>query len=160
MEKIAVYPGTFDPITNGHLDVIKRGAEIFDTLIILVAERKEKHTLFNINERIELVKCATKGVKNVIVKPLNGLLVEFLKKNDVKFILRGLRAVSDFDYEFQMALTNSMLYKEVETVFVMSSREFIFLSSSLVREIASYGGDTSMFVPECATKKLAEKVVK
>ncbi len=160
MEKIAVYPGTFDPITNGHLDVIKRGAEIFDTLIILVAERKEKHTLFNINERIELVKCATKGVKNVIVKPLNGLLVEFLKKNDVKFILRGLRAVSDFDYEFQMALTNSMLYKEVETVFVMSSREFIFLSSSLVREIASYGGDTSMFVPECVTKKLAEKVVK
>ncbi len=160
MEKIAVYPGTFDPITNGHLDVIKRGAEIFDTLIILVAERKEKHTLFSINERIELVKCATKGVKNVIVKPLNGLLVEFLKKNDVKFILRGLRAVSDFDYEFQMALTNSMLYKEVETVFVMSSREFIFLSSSLVREIASYGGDTSMFVPECVTKKLAEKVVK
>ncbi len=160
MKKIAVYPGTFDPITNGHLDVIKRGAEIFDTLIILVAERKEKHTLFNINERIELVKCATKGIKNVTVKPLNGLLVEFLKKNDVKFILRGLRAVSDFDYEFQMALTNNMLYKEVETVFVMSSREFIFLSSSLVREIASYGGDTSMFVPECVTKKLAEKVVK
>ncbi len=160
MKKIAVYPGTFDPITNGHLDVIKRGSEIFDTLVILVAERKEKHTLLNIHERIELVKCATKGIKNVTVKPLNGLLVEFLKKNDVKFILRGLRAVSDFDYEFQMALTNSMLYKEVETVFVMSSREFIFLSSSLVREIASYGGDTSMFVPECVTKKLAEKVVK
>jgi len=160
MKKTAVYPGTFDPITNGHLDVIKRGAEIFDTLIILVAERKEKHTLFNIKERIELVKCATKDIKNATVMSLDGLLVDFLKRNNIKFILRGLRAVSDFDYEFQMALTNNMLYKDVETVFVMSSRDFIFLSSSLVREIASYNGDTSIFVPECVTKKLSEKVIK
>ena len=160
MKKIAVYPGTFDPITNGHLDVIKRGSEIFDALMILVAKRKEKHTLFNMEERIELVKCATADLKNVTVVPLDGLLVNFLKKNNIKFILRGLRAVSDFDYEFQMALTNSMLYKDVETVFVMSSRDFIFLSSSLVREIASYGGDTSIFVPECVTKKLSEKVIK
>jgi len=160
MKKTAVYPGTFDPITNGHLDVIKRGAEIFDTLIILVAKRKEKHTIFNIKERIELVKCSTRDIKNVTVMPLDGLLVDFLKKNNIKFILRGLRAVSDFDYEFQMALTNNMLYKDVETVFVMSSRDFIFLSSSLVREIAAYNGDTSIFVPECVTKKLSEKVIK
>jgi pantetheine-phosphate adenylyltransferase len=160
MKKIAVYPGTFDPITNGHLDVIKRGAEIFDKLIILVAVRKEKHTLFNIKERIDMVKCATKGIENISVDSLDGLLVGYLKKHNIKFILRGLRAVSDFDYEFQMALTNNMLFASVETIFVMSSKEFIFLSSSLVREIASYGGDTTMFVPKCVAKKLSERVMK
>ncbi len=160
MKKIAVYPGTFDPITNGHLDVIRRGAEIFDTLIVLVAVRKEKHTLFDLDERLDLVKCATAGIENVKTEPLNSLLVKYLKEHNIHFILRGLRAVSDFDYEFQMALTNSALYPEVETVFVMSSGKYIFLSSSLVREIASYGGDVSRFVPDCINKYLKKKVGK
>ncbi len=160
MKKIAVYPGTFDPITKGHLDVIKRGAEIFDTLIVLVAIRKEKNTLFSLNERVELVKCSTKNIKNVRVDTLSKLLADYLKENKIRFVLRGLRAVSDFDYEFQMALTNSVLYPQIETVFVMSSGQYIFLSSSLVREIASYGGDVSRFVPGCVSKKLREKVKK
>ncbi len=160
MEKIAVYPGTFDPITNGHLDVIRRGADIFDNLIVLVAVRKEKNTLFTLEERVKLVKCATEDIKNVRVDTLNKLLASYLKKNKIKFVLRGLRAVSDFDYEFQMALTNSALYPEIETIFVMSSGQYIFLSSSLVREIASYGGDVSRFVPSCVSKKLKEKVIR
>ncbi len=160
MKKIAVYPGTFDPITNGHLDVIRRGAEIFDKLVVLVAIRKEKNTLFDFNERIELVKCAVKEINNVEVAALDKLLANYLKENNIRFVLRGLRAVSDFDYEFQMALTNSALYPEMETVFVMSSGQYIFLSSSLVREIASYGGDVSGFVPECVSKKLEKKVRK
>ncbi len=154
MNKIAVYPGTFDPITNGHIDVIKRGAEIFDSLIVLVAVRKEKHTLFSIEERVNMVKCATKEIKNVNVAVLNGLLVNYLKENDIRFVLRGLRAVSDFDYEFQMALTNSELYPEIETIFIMSSRQYIFLSSSIVREISSYGGNVLNFVPKCVAEKL------
>lgn len=160
MKKTAVYPGTFDPITNGHLDVIRRGAEIFDSLIVLVAIRKEKHTLFNLEERTELVKCATKDIPNVQVATLDKLLVEYLKENKIRFVLRGLRAVSDFDYEFQMTLTNSTLYPEMETIFIMSSGKYIFLSSSLVREIASYGGDVSGFVPGCVVKKLKKKVMK
>ncbi len=154
MNKIAVYPGTFDPITNGHMDVIKRGAEIFDVLTILVAVRKEKNTLFSIEERLNMVKCATKEIKNVNVAVLDTLLVHYLKEHDIRFVLRGLRAVSDFDYEFQMALTNSELYPEIETIFIMSSRQYIFLSSSIVREISSYGGNVSNFVPKCVAEKL------
>ncbi len=157
MEKIAVYPGTFDPITNGHIDVIKRGAEIFDRLIILVALNKEKNTLFSIDERLDMVKCATKEFKNVKVKNLDKLLVNYLKDNNVKLVLRGLRAVSDFDYELQMALTNSVLYPAIETIFIMSSSKYIFLSSSTVREIAYYGGDVSNFVPLCVSEKLVGK---
>ncbi|NIA11646.1 MAG: pantetheine-phosphate adenylyltransferase [Nitrospiraceae bacterium] len=154
---MAVYPGTFDPITKGHIDVIKRGAEIFDSLTILVAIHKEKHTLFSINERLEMVKCAIKEFTNVEVTTLNELLIDYLKNNNVKFVLRGLRAVSDFDYELQMALTNSALYPNIETIFIMSSSKYIFLSSSIVREIASYGGNVSNFVPQCVSEKLTQK---
>ncbi len=160
MKKIAVYPGTFDPITNGHIDVIKRGSGIFDELIILVALREEKHTLFSVEERIEMVRCATKKLKNVQVVTLNKLLTQYLKENNIRFVLRGLRAVSDFDYELQMALTNSELYPRIETIFIMSSRKYIFLSSSIVREIAHYGGDVSMFVPNCVSKKLMKRGLK
>jgi len=159
MKRIAAYPGTFDPITNGHLDIIRRGANIFDELVVLVAERDEKHTLFTVGERVEMVKCVTKRFNNVSVLPLKGLLVSFLKANSIKFVLRGLRAVSDFDYELQLALTNRKLYPDLETVFIMSSNDYIFLSSSIVREIARFGGDISKFVPPCVEKILKGRMV-
>jgi len=152
-----VYPGTFDPITNGHLDIIARGTDIFDELIILVAKGENKHPLFTMNERIEMVKCAIKQFNNVSVLPLKGLLVSFLKENNIKFVLRGLRAVSDFDYELQLALTNKNLYPSLETVFIMSSNNYIFLSSSIVREIAGFNGDVSKFVPSCVEEALKRR---
>jgi len=157
MKRIAVYPGTFDPITNGHLDIIARGTDIFDELIILVAKGENKHPLFTMNERIEMVKCAIKQFNNVSVLPLKGLLVSFLKENNIKFVLRGLRAVSDFDYELQLALTNKNLYPSLETVFIMSSNNYIFLSSSIVREIAGFNGDVSKFVPSCVEEALKRR---
>lgn len=152
-----MYPGTFDPITNGHLDIIARGTDIFDELIILVAKGENKHPLFTMNERIEMVKCAIKQFNNVSVLPLKGLLVSFLKENNIKFVLRGLRAVSDFDYELQLALTNKNLYPSLETVFIMSSNNYIFLSSSIVREIAGFNGDVSKFVPSCVEEALKRR---
>ncbi len=155
-----MYPGTFDPITNGHLDIIARGREIFDELIILVAKGENKHPLFTMNERIEMVKCAIKQFNNVSVSPLEGLLVSFLKENNIKFVLRGLRAVSDFDYELQLAFTNKNLYSDLETVFIMSSNNYIFLSSSVVREIAYFNGDVSKFVPSCVEEALKRRFKK
>ncbi len=160
MKRVAVYPGTFDPITNGHLDIIERGTDIFDELIILVAEREDKHPLFTMKERIEMIKCVTRRFNNVSVLPLRGLLVSFLKKNDIKFVLRGLRAVSDFDYELQLALTNKNLYPNLETVFIMSNNNYIFLSSSIVREIARFNGDVSRFVPACVEETLKRRFKK
>jgi pantetheine-phosphate adenylyltransferase len=158
MEKIAAYPGTFDPITNGHIDLINRGSLLFDKILVLVAERREKNTLFTLDERMELVRESVKNMKNVKVEPLSGLLVSYLKNNNIHFILRGLRAISDFDYELQMALINRELLKDCETVFIMASKNEIFLRSSLIREIAMNGGDIKSFVPICVKRKMDMKL--
>jgi pantetheine-phosphate adenylyltransferase len=158
MEKIAVYPGTFDPITNGHISIIERGAMLFDHLIVLVAIRNEKDTLFSLEERTEMAKCAVKHLENVSVEPFKGLLAAYMKERQIKFVLRGLRAVSDFDYEIQMALINNELDAEISTVFLTAQKDYIFLSSTIIREIASYGGDVSMFVPDCVMNKIIKKI--
>lgn len=144
----AVYPGSFDPCTNGHLDIIDRSAQLFDKVIVAVLTNSSKTPVFTVNERIELLKTATADYSNVEVCSFSGLLVDFLRKIDVKVVIKGIRAVSDFEYEFQMALTNKALYPELETLFMHSSQEYMFLSSSVVREVAKYGGSLTGLVPE------------
>ena len=159
--KTAVYPGTFDPITNGHLDILQRALNLFDKVIVGVAksDNRNKKPLFSLEERMQLVKEAVKeiGLKNVEIKPFSNLLVEFVKENNSKIIIRGLRAVSDFDYELQYDLTNRTLNPEVDTVFIMTSTKYLFLSSNIVREIASLHGKVSEFVPKCVEKRLVKK---
>ena len=144
----AVYPGSFDPCTNGHLDIIERSAQLFDKVIVAVLTNSSKTPVFTVSERIELLKTATADYSNVEVCSFSGLLVDFLRKIDVKVVIKGIRAVSDFEYEFQMALTNKALYPELETLFMHSSQEYMFLSSSVVREVAKYGGSLTGLVPE------------
>ncbi len=154
--KIAVYPGTFDPITNGHIDVIKRALGVFDKIIIAVAEKSSrKETLFTMDERIAMIKEATKGMK-VEVDGFSKLLVDYLKDKKIKVVIRGLRAVSDFDREFQMAVANNELYSDMETIFIMTDKKYFYLNSSLVRELARLGGSVNGLVPknvEAALKK-------
>ena len=144
----AVYPGSFDPCTNGHLDIIDRSAQLFDKVIVAVLTNSSKTPVFTVSERLELLKTATADYSNVEVCSFSGLLVDFLRKIDVKVVIKGIRAVSDFEYEFQMALTNKALYPELETLFMHSSQEYMFLSSSVVREVAKYGGSLTGLVPE------------
>lgn len=157
-EKIAVYAGSFDPITNGHLDVLKRASELFDYIIIAVGTSAGKKTLFSLKERISMIKDSTENMKNVEVDAFSGLLVDYLNKKNVKFILRGLRALSDFEAEFQSAVTNRKLNPKIDSVFVMTSAEYFFLSSSLVKEVASLGGDVSNFVPNNVEYALKKKL--
>jgi pantetheine-phosphate adenylyltransferase len=152
----AIYPGSFDPITFGHLDLIRRALTIFDEVIVVVAVNVEKRVMFQFNERIEFVRRAVKGLKGVTVEGLNGLTVEYARKKQARALIRGLRATSDFDYEFQMALTNRKLSKEVDTVFLMPSESHLYLSSRLVKEIAFLGGDVSEFVPPFVARRLRE----
>jgi len=146
-EKIAVYPGSFDPPTFGHLDVIKRSLEIFDKIIVLVSDSKNKNYMFSKDERFEMVKEMVKDIEKVSVENLPGLLVDYLKKNKIRIVIRGLRITSDFDYEFQMSSLNRVLYPKIETIYIISDIKFILLSSSLVRELISNNGDISKFVP-------------
>jgi len=155
--KKAIYPGTFDPVTNGHLDVIKRGSIIFDTLIVSVGRNPLKETLFSVKERMEMIRDHVREFKNVEVDCFDGMLVDYLKKQQTNIILRGIRTVSDFEYEFQRALTNRALSKEVETVFVMTSEQYSFLNSTLIREVVSLGGSMSQFVPTDVERRLKEK---
>jgi len=155
--KKAIYPGTFDPVTNGHLDVIKRGSIIFDTLIVSVGRNPLKETLFSVKERMEMIRDHVREFKNVEVDCFDGMLVDYLKKQQTNIILRGIRTVSDFEYEFQRALTNRALSKEVETVFVMTSEQYSFLNSTLIREVVSLGGSMSQFVPSDVERRLKEK---
>jgi len=155
--KKAIYPGTFDPVTNGHLDVIKRGSIIFDTLIVSVGRNPLKETLFSVKERMEMIRDHVKELPNVTVDCFDGMLVDYLKKQQTNIILRGIRTVSDFEYEFQRALTNRALSKEVETVFVMTSEQYSFLNSTLIREVVSLGGSMSQFVPSDVERRLKEK---
>ncbi len=154
--KTIIYPGTFDPITNGHIDIIKRALKIFDKVIIAVVDSSSKKSMFSIEERVEMIKECVQG--NVEVKSFEGLLVDFMKKENVNIILRGLRAVSDFDYEFQMAVMNSKLCKDIETMFLMTDKKYFYLSSSLVKEVASKKGCIKDLVPENVEEKIKEKV--
>jgi len=158
--KKAIYPGTFDPVTLGHIDIVKRGLELFPELIVGIAENPKKKPLFSIEERREMFVESLKEVGldgRVKVKTFNSLLVEFAKRERAVAILRGIRIVSDMDHEFTMASLNRKLYPEIETIFLMPSEEFAYLSSSAVKEIAYYGGDVSQFVTPFVEKKLREK---
>ena len=153
----AVYPGTFDPVTYGHLDVIKRGSKIFDELVVAVGHNPLKDPLFTINERIDMISKNTKNVSNIKVDCFKGMLIDYMKEMQTNVILRGIRTVSDFEYEFQRALTNRVLKTDIETVFVMTSQEYSFLNSSLIKEAVSLGGDISKFVPSDVEKLLQQK---
>ncbi|MBR2435310.1 MAG: pantetheine-phosphate adenylyltransferase [Lentisphaeria bacterium] len=155
--RTVLYPGSFDPVTNGHYDVVRRAASLFDKLVILVAVNGEKSPLFSFGERVELLKEVTKDIPNVEVLSYQGLLVDALAKFDACAVIRGLRAVSDFEYEFQMALMNRELNKNCETVFMMPSPEYSFVSSRLIKEIARCGGDISTFVPDCVARAIHNK---
>ena len=156
--KIAVYPGSFDPITLGHLDVIQRGAKVFDKVIVGVLVNVNKNGLFNIEERVELIKRATKDIPNVEVISFNGLLIDFIKQCNATVILKGLRALSDFEYEFQMALMNSQLDPNIETLFMMTSSEYSYLSSSSVKQVAKFGGNISGLVPDEIITEVYNKI--
>ncbi|MEO0140346.1 MAG: pantetheine-phosphate adenylyltransferase [candidate division WOR-3 bacterium] len=153
-ESIAVYPGSFDPITLGHMDIAKRAALIFPRVIVAVSEAKHKPCVFSLGERLYFVQEALSGIPNIEVISFGGLLTDFVKRVGAKAIIRGLRAVSDFEYEFKMAWMNRRLSPETETIFLIPSEEFAYLSSSLVKEIAAMGGDVSSMVPEVVAKKL------
>lgn len=154
----AIYPGSFDPITNGHLDVLQRTVGIFDELVVAVARDNSKASLFSLDERVELIREATKKIKHVQVKPFEGLLVDFAKKENAVALVRGLRAVSDFEFEFQLALMNRKLEPNLETVFLMPREELTYISSRLVKEIARLGGDIDLFVPQNVAKALRAKL--
>ncbi|MGQ9603819.1 MAG: pantetheine-phosphate adenylyltransferase [bacterium] len=155
--RIAVYAGTFDPVTNGHLDILSRSLMLFDKIIIGVAESTPKHTCFSLPERVEMIKAVTRDMDRVEVREFGGLLVEFARKVGALAVIRGLRVVSDFEYEFQMALMNRRLSNKIETVFLMPSEEYTYLSSSLIKEVAVAGGDVSQFVPEIVVEHLRRK---
>jgi pantetheine-phosphate adenylyltransferase len=155
----AIYPGSFDPVTNGHLDVVHRASSLFDDLIIAVAhnELKQKGALFDTEERIALLKEVCSGIKNVKVVRLDGLLVDFAKEHGINAIVRGLRAISDFEFEFQMALMNRKMQPTIETIFLMPKEECTYISSRIVKEIARLGGNVEAFVPDCVRVALAKK---
>ena len=156
-KKVAIYPGTFDPITFGHIDVVLRASELFDKVIVAISESSAKNTLFTVEERIDMIKESTSKIKNINVSSFKGLLVDYAKSRGADAIIRGLRAISDFEYEFQMALTNRKIAENITTVFLMPNEKYTYLNSTLVKEIAKFKGDVSAFVPKCVMKKLNEK---
>lgn len=157
--KACVYPGSFDPVTNGHLDIIKRSAELFDRVVVAILKNPDKTGRFSIEDRAMFIQKATCDIPNVEIDTFGGLLVDYLKVKDIRFVVRGLRAVSDFEYEFQMAATNRTLYPDIETVFLMPSPDYYYLSSSIVREIGRYGGCLDGMVPGCLKEILQERLL-
>ncbi|HVV01203.1 MAG TPA: pantetheine-phosphate adenylyltransferase [Verrucomicrobiae bacterium] len=156
--RIAIYPGSFDPLTNGHLDVIQRAARLFDRVIVAVATSESKNPLFTLEERVKLVARTLEGLNNVEADSFQGLLVEYVERRSAQAVIRGLRAVSDFEFEFQMALMNRKLNERIETIFMMPRDTYTFLSSRIVKEIAKLGGDVSSFVPPHVREALSEKL--
>lgn len=154
----AVYPGTFDPLTRGHEDLVRRASRLFDSLVLGIADSRAKHTFFSLQERIDMAKEVLGDVKNLSVVGFSGLLTDFVRKQDARVVLRGLRAVSDFEYEFQLAGMNRALNPEFETVFLTPGEQHMFISATLVREIATLGGDVSKFVDPAVRAKLAAKI--
>ena len=154
----AVYPGSFDPVTNGHLDVISRGAKLFDRVIVGVLHNSTKSPLFSVEERVKILREATKDLNNVEIVAFSGLSVDFARQQNAKVIIRGLRAITDFEYELQMAQTNHKLEPSVETVFLTTSLEYSYLSSTIVKEVAFYHGDISKFVPDVVRERIREKM--
>ena len=155
--KRAVYPGSFDPITFGHIDIIERSAKIVDELVIAVLRNSAKNSLFSLEERVNMIKEVTKDLSNVRVETFDGLLVDYMRQIDATIIIRGLRAVTDFEYELQIAQMNHVLKEDAETIFLMTNLQYSYLSSSLVKEIASYGGDISKFVPNELIERIYTK---
>ena len=156
--RIAVYPASFDPVTNGHLDLIERASRIFDELIVAVAENVEKKGLFTVDERVEMIQDVLGERPNIRVDVIRTLLVDYARKQGAGIVIRGLRALSDFEYEFEMALMNSHMYPDLETVFLMTSERWFYVSSSRLREIVSFGADVSEFVPPIVNARLREKL--
>ncbi|AUS96144.1 pantetheine-phosphate adenylyltransferase [Clostridium thermosuccinogenes] len=155
--KICVYPGSFDPVTNGHLDIIHRASKICDKLIVAVLVNHSKTPVFSLEERVDLLKCALKDRPDIEVDSFSGLLVNYMKKRNATAIIKGLRAISDYEYELQMALTNKTQNPEIETLFMMASVNYSFLSSSIVRELAKNGGDIDGLVPDCIKDAVLRK---
>ena len=155
--RVAIYPGTFDPVTNGHLDILKRASLLFDKVIVAIAIDNEKESLFKIEERKSFMEAVVKDIPNVEVKSFDGLLMHFVQKTKARAIIRGLRAVSDFEYEFQLALMNKKLKKNVETIFLMTSSEYAFLSSTIIKQVVSLNGNINGLVPEIVEAALKKK---
>lgn len=159
-EKIAVVPGSFDPITNGHIDIIRRAADVFDTVYVAVLNNSSKQPLFSIEERIALIEEVTKELPNIRIETSSGLLIDYAREKKAKAIVRGLRAVSDFEYEMQITSMNRVLDENIETFFIMSKNQYSFLSSSIVKEVAKYGGKVCELVPPIVDEALKEKFKK
>jgi len=157
MPRTAIYPGSFDPVTNGHIDILKRGLTLFDHIIVAILHNPAKKALFSISERIEMLEISLKNVANIEIDTFNGLLVDYAAQRRASAILRGMRAVSDFEYEFQLALMNRRLNRRVQTVFLMTGLRWIFTSSSIIKEAAQFGGNINGMVPPVVNRKLAEK---
>lgn len=155
---IAVYPGSFDPVTNGHIDIIQRAAKLTDTLYVAVLTNPSKKPFFTVEERISLLKKVTEDIPNVKIEPFSGLLIDYAEKIGAKIIFRGLRAVSDYEYELQMALANKKLKGDTETLFMVANSKYSFLSSSLVKEIATFGGDLTGMVPDFVISEVEAKI--
>ena len=158
MKKTVICPGSFDPVTLGHVDIIKRASKMFDRVIVAVLVNSSKSPSFSIHERIELLEEATKDIDNVEIASFDGLLAQYCKERGVNAIVKGLRAVSDFDYEFQMAISNKKLNPDLETIFLTADADSMYLSSSMVRSVASMGGDISNFVPACVLDRIVNKL--
>jgi pantetheine-phosphate adenylyltransferase len=157
MKRTAIYPGTFDPVTLGHLDVIRRAAKVFDRLVVAVAEAPRKNVWFSLEERVRLLKSVTRGIPGVTVESFDGLLMDYVRDRGARVVVRGLRAFTDFEYEFQMALTNRKIAPDIETVFLMTSESHSYVSSTVVREVSDLGGDTSGLVPPVVHRALLRK---
>jgi pantetheine-phosphate adenylyltransferase len=156
--RTVIYPGSFDPLTNGHLDLVQRAAKLFDRVVVAVAKNESKNPLFSLEERLEIVQQAVKGLPNVEADAFDGLLMEYVERRGGQAVVRGLRAVSDFEFEFQLALMNRKLNERIETIFMMPKDTYTFLSSRIVKEIARLGGDVSPFVPAHVRTALGEKL--
>ena len=156
--KKAVYPGSFDPVTFGHLDVIRRSAELVDELIVGVLQNNSKNPLFSLEERVNILKKVTKDINNVRIESFTGLSIDFVRQCEAQFLVRGLRAITDFEYELQMAQTNRIMAPDIDTIFLTTSLEYAYLSSSTVKEVAYYHGDISRFVPDVVEEAIAKKM--